>query len=97
MNLKKPLNYIRRIDEEILFAIRGLVTSNNSVSYTNCSYTWHIMLVDGLRDRLGKDSTLPIYVQVGHNRFPIDDVHHCGDYMLIAVGLDADNPEDKII
>jgi hypothetical protein len=51
------------------------------------------MLVNELKESLEQDNTLPVYIQVGHNRFPIECVHNCSDYMLIGVALDADNPD----
>lgn len=47
--------------------------------------------VGELKDELGIKDKLPVFVQVGFNRFPIDEVVRYKDHILLRISQEADN------
>lgn len=47
--------------------------------------------VGELKDELGIKDKLPVFVQVGFNRFSIDEVVRYKDHILLRISQDANN------
>ena len=66
------------------------------LSCCNCAWVWNmdwnmVESVGELKDELGIKDKLPVFVQVGFNRFPIDEVVRYKDHILLRISQDADN------